>query len=94
MRKIVTICLSVLALTACGAYDPNLPDEVRFAPVPLPTAPAGEADCDGEPCLSTAQADNLFNDVVDALCAANDKLAWLSDYFLETDLPASCGRTE
>jgi hypothetical protein len=58
--------------------------------------PLGEARCDDdfdgvmEPCLSQRQADLLFNDVVDALCLANDRLAWLSDYYLGTRLEPSC----
>lgn len=69
---------------------------MRFERVPLPTVPPGQAHCDddgdgaAEPCLSQAQADDLFNRVIDALCAANDKLAWLSDYYLGTSLPPSC----
>lgn len=88
-----------LSLTAC-AHDPALPDESRFAPVAMPRAGEGEAQCDDdgdgvfEPCLSQSQVDLLFNATIDALCEANDKLAWLSDYFLETDLPPSCSAAD
>ena len=87
-----------LSLTACGNEEvKSTPDPIRFARVVV-TPPAGEAQCDDDgdgrlgPCLSQAQADRLFNDVVTALCAANDRLAWLSDYYLGTQLPPSCGQ--
>lgn len=87
----------VLWLTACHHADPLTPDATRFAPVALPVAPQGAAQCDddgdgqAQRCLSQAQADALFNATIDALCAANDKLAWLSDFYLATALPPSCG---
>lgn len=55
-----------------------------------------EAMCDddgdgtAEPCLSQRQVDRLFNATIDALCEANDRLAWLSDYYLGTQLEPSC----
>jgi hypothetical protein len=81
-----------LWLTACAHADPALPDAARFAPVALPVAAAGEAECDGTPCLSERQADELFNATIDAACAANARLAWLSDYFLggRAALPGAC----
>lgn len=86
------LLLPALALLpgACQHTDPLTPDAARFAPVALPVQPAGEADCDGQPCLSQAQVDRLFNATIDALCEANDKLAWLSDFYLRTRLPPSC----
>lgn len=84
-------------LAACPSGEVRTtPPAYRFERVEL-TAPVGEARCDDdgdgvtEPCLSQAQADALFNDAITALCTANDRLAWLSDYFLKTKLPASCG---
>jgi len=68
----------------------------------MPAVPEGEARCDDDgqgtlkPCLSQRQVDLLFNDTIDALCEANDRLAWLSDYYLGTTLGPSCapGATE
>jgi hypothetical protein len=85
------LALIALSLTACASVDPLTPDAARFTPVALPVAPAGEADCDGEPCLSERESAALFNSTIDALCAANNRLAWLSDYYLGTSLPPSCG---
>ncbi|MBD3762453.1 hypothetical protein [Rhizorhabdus sp.] len=73
----------------------STPDPARFERVTV-TAPEGEAQCDDdgdgvfEPCLSQRQLDALFNDTIDALCEANDRLAWLSDYYLGTKLEPSC----
>lgn len=83
-------------LTACGGDEVrSTPDPIRFERV-IVSAPEGEAQCDDdgdgvtEPCLSQRQVDNLFNDVVTGLCEANDRLAWLSDYYLGTELGPSC----
>lgn len=84
-----------LLLTACGGDEvKSTPDPVRFERVPLPVAPAGEAVCDGEPCLSDRQVGELLNQVIDVACAMGDRLAWLSDYYLKTELPPTCGSTE
>lgn len=80
-----------LLLSGCETVDPLTPDAARFAPVAMPEAPEGEADCDGSPCLSQRQIDLLFNATIDTACTANDKLAWLSDYYLGTSLAPSCG---
>jgi hypothetical protein len=56
----------------------------------MPVAPAGEADCDGEPCLSDREVGQLLDAAADAICEANDRLAWLSDYYLGTSLGPSC----
>lgn len=85
------------SLAACPNPEAvqSTPEPTRFERVTV-TQPAGAAQCDDdgdgimEPCLSQAQADTLFNDVVDALCVANDRLAWLSDYYLGTKLGPSC----
>lgn len=80
-----------LLLTACGGDEvKSTPDPVRFERVALPTAPTGEADCDGEPCLSDRQMGELLNDMIDVACEMGDKLAWLSDYYLKTELPPTC----
>jgi hypothetical protein len=89
----------VLLLTACGGMATgdvdSTPDPARFERVVI-TAPEGEAQCDDdgdgltEACLSQRQLDALFNRTIDALCEANDKLAWLSDYYMGTALPPSC----
>jgi len=62
----------------------------------MPSAPIGEALCDDdrdgalEPCLSDRQAGELLDAAADAICEANDRLAWLSDYYLGTRLGPSC----
>ena len=84
-------------LAACPGPDVvrSTPEPARFERITV-AQPTGAARCDddgdgvSEPCLSQAQADTLFNDVVDALCQANDRLAWLSDYYLGTMLEPSC----
>lgn len=94
-RLLITVA-ALAALSACKTTDPLTPGRDHFARETV-TTPAGEAQCDDdddgvfEPCLSEAQADNLFNDVVDALCRANDKLAWLDEYFHDVELMPSCG---
>lgn len=93
------LLVPALLLTACagmaaGDVD-STPNPARFERE-LVIAPEGEAQCDDdgdgltEPCLSQRQADGLFNETIDALCKANDKLAWLSDYYLGTKLGPSC----
>ena len=96
LRLLPLVALAPL-LAACPSPDPvrSTPEPARFERVSM-AQPVGEARCDddgdgiAEPCLSQAQADTLFNDVVDALCVANDRLAWLSDYYLGTTLGPSC----
>ena len=84
-----------LLLTGCGGDEvKSTPDPVRFERVPLPAAPAGEAVCDGEPCLSDRQVGELLNEMIDVACAMGDKLAWLSDYYLGTEEPPTCGSAE
>lgn len=99
MRRILMLSAILIALPGamCSTTDPVKPERHRYTPVPLPTQPAGEALCDDdadgepEPCLSQAQSDLLFNNTIDALCIANNKLAWLHDYFEGTTLPPICG---
>ncbi|QDP64447.1 MAG: hypothetical protein Tp156MES38741_38 [Prokaryotic dsDNA virus sp.] len=84
-----------LLLTGCGSDEvKSTPDPVRFERVPLPALPAGEAVCDGEPCLSDRQVGQLLNEMIDVACEMGDKLAWLSDYYLKTELPPTCGSPE
>lgn len=84
-------CLALL-LTGCGGDEvKSTPDPVRFERVAFPVAPAGEAVCDGEPCLSDRQVGQLLNEMIDVACAMGDKLAWLSDYYLKTEEPPTCG---
>lgn len=68
-------------LSACGDEVRSTPPPERFAPVEVPQAPVGEAECDGQPCLSDRQFGTLFDAVVDALERANAKLEWLGDYY-------------
>lgn len=70
-----------LLLNGCGDEVVSTPPAERFAPVATPTPPAGEAVCDGAPCLSDRQFGNLFDAVIDALERANGKLQWLGDYY-------------
>lgn len=83
-----------LLLTACGGEEvKSTPDPIRFERVALPIAPEGEAVCEGRPCLSDRQLGELLNAAIDVACEANDRLAWLSDYYLKTELAASCPPT-
>ena len=74
--------LLVPLLTACG------PERVRIAtppiewtaPVAVPVVPAGEALCDGVPCLSDRETGALIADLVAALDAANGRLLKLRDW--------------
>jgi len=84
-----------LLLTGCGGDEvKSTPDPVRFERVPLPVAPAGEAVCDGKPCLSDRQVGELLNQVIDVACAMGDRLAWLSDYYFGTEKPPTCASQE
>jgi len=70
-----------LLLIACGANHPRLAADItRYEPVPLPAVPEGEADCEGEPCLSDAQAGHLINALINVIEESNGKLLWLRDY--------------
>lgn len=95
MRYRLTLLPAIAFMLSAGqcAHDPVTPPADRFARIPLPAQPEGEAVCDGEPCLSEAQAADLMNALIDVACEANDKLAWLSDFYLRTQLPPSCGAT-
>ena len=59
-------------------------------PIAVTGLSAGEAVCDGAPCLSDREVGQLLDAAADAICEANDRLAWLSDYYLGTNLPPSC----
>lgn len=86
-----------LLLTACGSDEVrSTPDPARFERVPLPISPKGEAQCidpateEVYACLSDRQIGELLNAAIDVACEANDRLAWLSDYYLKTELMPSC----
>lgn len=72
----------VLPLNACGQGRPlnHLPPVERAAPVAYPAVPAGEAVCEGQPCLSDRQLGGLISDLTDALDLANQRLIWLRDW--------------
>jgi hypothetical protein len=50
--------------------------------VAAPVVPAGEALCDGQPCLSDAETATLIADYDAALREANARLAWLKTWIL------------
>jgi hypothetical protein len=69
-------------LTACGAERPRLalPPAERAAQVAYPPIPAGEATCDGKPCLSDRETSRVIEGLANALDEANRRLAWLHDW--------------
>ena len=73
-----------LCLTACGTERVRLvtPPIERTEQVAYPAIPAGEAVCDGAPCLSDREVAGVIARFDAALTKANDKLAWLHDYFV------------
>lgn len=83
--------LAALLLTACGDARPvlTLPPVERTATVAMPVVPAGEAVCDGQPCLSDRETGALIADLAHALDLANAKLSWLHDWI--TTAGASSG---
>ena len=91
-RPLLALCLALpLGAFQCAPDDVrSTPAPERFARVAMPSAPAGEAVCDGAPCLSDREVGQLLEAAADAICAANDRLAWLSDFYLGTKLPPSC----
>ena len=96
-KPLLGLCLALpLAAFQCGTKDVrSTPSPQRFERVAMPAAPIGEATCPDdagarEPCLSDRQVGQLLDAAADAICAANDKLAWLSDYYLGTALEPSC----
>lgn len=76
------VLLCVPLLTACDPARPRLalPPVERAEPVAYPVIPIGEAECDGNPCLSDAQSARLIGGLADALDAANARLLWLRDW--------------
>lgn len=97
-RPLLALCLALpLGAFRCSPDEiRSTPPATRFERVAVPAAAAGEALCDDdrdgvpEQCLSDRQTGQLLDAAADAICAANDKLAWLSDYYLGTDLGPSC----
>ncbi len=75
------LCLALL-LNGCGTDRVVLtpPPIERTEPVAYPVVPAGEAVCDGNPCLSDRQTGQVISDLTDALDAANAKLIWLREW--------------
>ena len=75
----------ILALSACGPKPVRIavPPVERFEQIAEPAVPEGEADCAGEPCVSDRQAAGFIAELVNALRAANDKIAWLRDWRTE-----------
>lgn len=72
----------VLLLTACGTDRPRiaLPPAERAAEVAYPPIPAGEAVCDGKPCLSDRETAGVMAGLANALDEANRRLSWLRDW--------------
>lgn len=79
--------LPALLLTACGDARPvlQLPPIERADAVAFPAVPAGEAVCDGQPCLSDRETGELIGDLAKALDTANAKLLWLHDWFVTAE---------
>ncbi len=69
----------MLLLIGCGQERVVLtpPPIERTEPVAYPVVPAGEAVCEGAPCLSDRETGQVIADLTDALDAANAKLLWL-----------------
>lgn len=61
----------------------GLPPAEWTEPVAFPVIPAGEAVCDGAPCLSDAETGSLIADLANALDQANAKLLKLGDWARE-----------
>jgi hypothetical protein len=83
MRSAVPLALlPALLLTACGAERPRLvlPPIERAQPVDYPAIPAGEATCDGAPCLSDRESGGVIAGLASALDEANARLLWLRDW--------------
>lgn len=84
LPKSVRLLVLPLALlqTACGQERPRLalPPAERAEPVDYPAIPAGEATCDGKPCLSDRESGELIAGLAGALDSANAKLLWLRDW--------------
>lgn len=58
----------------------TLPPAERFAEVAYPAIPAGEALCDGQPCLSDREMGGVIADLAKALDEANARIAWLREW--------------
>ena len=82
MSKKWLIVYTSLALSACTPERPALalPPVEWAEPVAYPTIPAGEAVCDGAPCLSDAQSAGVIGGLADALDKANARLSRLRDW--------------
>jgi hypothetical protein len=76
--------LLALLLTACGAERPRLalPPAERAAEVAYPPIPAGEAVCEGNPCLSDRETAGVMAGLANALDEANRRLSWLRDWIM------------
>lgn len=79
-----------LLLTACAGPERvrlATPPAARAEPVAEPAIPAGEALCDGQPCLSDRETAGLLADAFRALREANGRLAWLHDWIVTASKP-------
>lgn len=81
--RLLVLPLALLS-TACGTERPRLalPPAERAAPIDYPAIPAGEATCDGKPCLSDRETGELIAGFAAALDQANAKLLWLRDWIV------------
>ena len=81
LKLFLPVLLAGQLLTACGERPVvALPTADRFEPVAFPVVAAGEAVCDGKPCLSDRETGALMADLAQALDQANAKLMWLGDW--------------
>lgn len=74
--------LPIALLTNCADERPAIapPPADRLEPVSYPAIPAGEAICEGKPCLSDREAAGLIADFANALDQANARILWLRDW--------------
>lgn len=74
----------MLLLTGCETERVRLatPPVEWTAPVAPPVVPAGEAQCEGNPCLSDRETATLIADYDAALAQANAALLKLRDWIV------------
>lgn len=86
MPKSLAFLPFLFLIGACADKQPAiaLPPIERAEPVPIPSPPVGEADCEGVPCLSDRQAGAWMADVMAGFREANARLVWLKQWIATT----------